>query len=66
MSPALFETIASNLDRSSYYIGNELGKSRAAYNLWYQRRGEIPDIMKKELCYYAQQYGSYRIVQLFQ
>jgi hypothetical protein len=66
MSPALFETIASNLDRSSYYIGTELGKSRAAYNLWHRRRGEIPEIMKKELCYYAQQYGSYRIERLFQ
>ena len=47
--PALLESIAYNLNRVSYYIGDELGKSKAAYNTWNSRKKNIPSETTQEL-----------------
>lgn len=64
MPPALFETIASNLDRFSSYIGPGFGQSHAAGRTWNRRKQEIPEVMKTELRNYADQYFAYRIREL--
>jgi len=66
MPPALFETIASNLDRFSSYIGPGYGQSHAAGRTWNRRKNEIPDVMKAELRNYADQYYSNRIRNLLE
>jgi len=66
MPPALFETIASNLERFSSMIGPRFGESHEAYRLWMRRRDEIPEMTKKELINYANQYSSRRICRLME
>lgn len=47
--PVLLEAIASNLNRTAYYVGNEIGASRSAYNTWEKREKNIPESIKLEL-----------------
>jgi len=66
MQPALFETIASNLDKASPYIGNGYGEGHSAYRLWRDRKKEIPEINKKELINYSEQYCCNKIARLLE
>jgi hypothetical protein len=47
--PALLESVAYNLFRVSYYIGNVKGKSISAFKTWERRKTHIPDDTLKEL-----------------
>lgn len=40
--PALLQAITYNLDKVSYYVGDSLGESKAAYRLWNNRKDDIP------------------------
>lgn len=47
--PALFESIVYNLDKLSFYIGTQLGESRAAYYTWQKGKDKIPSNTYNEL-----------------
>ncbi|MGI5868187.1 MAG: hypothetical protein ACOX9C_01905 [Kiritimatiellia bacterium] len=53
MSPALFQMLASALERIAFYIGDGKGKSWDANRTWNSRFIEISDEMKEELLNYA-------------
>lgn len=65
MPPALFETVAYNLDRFSTYIGPGKGESHAAFRLWNSKKDQISEVTKRELINYANQCDSKRITRLF-
>lgn len=54
--PALLQTTAYGLERISYYVGMEMGKSHSAYRTWNNRKKEISSDMVKELNDIADQY----------
>lgn len=62
--PALLESIAYNLDHVSYYIGNHIGESLAAYRTWNNRKENIPENFKKELINIARTRNYYRLKNL--
>ncbi|WP_313515616.1 SIR2 family protein [Sphingobacterium sp.] len=47
--PALFQTIAHNMERVAYYVENKIGKSYDAFGLWNKRCTEIPSQTLSEL-----------------
>lgn len=55
--PALLQTATYGLDRISYYVGREKGKSYSAAATWDQRKREISSDMIKELNDIANQYS---------
>lgn len=59
--PALLESIAYNLERVSYFIGNNHGESLAAYKTWNKRKKNIPENFKKELRNIASTRNYYRM-----
>lgn len=59
--PALLESIAYNLERVSYFIGNDQGESLAAYKTWNKRKKNIPENFKKELRNIASTRNYYRV-----
>jgi len=62
--PALLHTVAYGLERVSYYIGMEKGKSYAAAGTWERRKKEISSDMVKELKDIAEQYSYTNLLQL--
>lgn len=65
MKPALFECVASFLEKVSHYIGREPGKSYGAYGVWERRHNEIPADMKEKLLNYARSYSANALLTLF-
>lgn len=63
--PALLQSIAYNLDRVSYYVGDNKGQSRAANNLWRKRKDNIPKNTIVELSNIAEAHDYYKIKNLF-
>lgn len=63
--PALLESITYNLDRVSYYVGDHIGESLAAYRLWKNRKDEIPTDVATEIKNIAKTREYYRIKRLF-
>ncbi|MCA4898791.1 MAG: hypothetical protein ACK5QG_18400 [Bacteroidota bacterium] len=63
--PALLESIAYNLDRVAYYVGNKKGKSSAAYTTWNKRKDKIPENTKNELQNIGKARNYYRLHNLF-
>lgn len=66
LPPALLESIAYNLDSVSYYIGKNIGQSRAAYNSWQKRKGNIPIDMKTELLNIARARNYYNLKKILE
>jgi hypothetical protein len=54
--PALFQTVAYNLNRVAYFVGDTLGKSRSAARTWRERKSEVPSDVVRELRNIAEQY----------
>lgn len=63
--PALMQSIAYNLDRVSYYVGEDLGESRAAYRMWNNRKDNIPIETMTEIKNIAVAREYYRIKRLY-
>lgn len=57
MPPALFESLAANLDRIASYIGGGLGQSWDANTTWYNNKHLLPKETVDELKAYAMQQG---------
>lgn len=62
--PALFQTAAYGLERVSFYIGNEGGKSWSAKRTWDNRKTEISEQIANELTSIAVQHGYTNVVRL--
>jgi len=57
MPPALFESLADNLDRVASYIGYDLGQSWPANDTWLNMKDMLPKETVEELKLYAEQQG---------
>lgn len=65
LPPALLESVAYNLDHVAYYVGTSRGESRAAYDTWKRRKGNIPEDTKNELENIAKARNYFRIKSLW-
>jgi hypothetical protein len=62
--PALFETTAYALQRVGYYVGNEIGQSYAAKDVWDNRKHDLSDDLVSELRNFAKQHDYHFIENL--
>jgi hypothetical protein len=55
--PALFQSAAYSFEKVGYYVGDGLGQSHAASNLWRRRKGGLDTELVAELKVIGKQYG---------
>lgn len=64
--PALLETIAYNLNRVGYYVGNGLGESHSANRTFIKRKGELSKEVVFELGNISEQHHYYHLESLIE
>jgi hypothetical protein len=62
--PALMEAVVSKLNSVSYYIGDYMGKSQAAFKTWNARRPSIPDECIQEVQNISKDRNYFHVIEL--
>lgn len=66
MPPALFEILATALDKIAWFVGDRPGESHAAGRTWRRRKSELSDRMIEELRNFGERHNCHNLNELLE